>query len=1169
MPAWSAATICWACILDSTIGDTINPLNPSPPPPATTFGDYILQQEIAHGGMGVVYRATQLSLNRTVAIKLLLLGRYSSPQTIARFRREAQSAAALRHPNIVAIHEVGEHDGQHYLSMDYVEGQSLAHKLRAGPLDQRRAADITCHIARAIHYAHEQAVLHRDIKPSNILLDTLGHVRITDFGLAKKLHPTSDPDPDPTLTLTGQIVGTPNYLSPEQAAANHSQVGPISDVYSIGALLYELLTGRPPFLANSLQETLLRIRDEPPLNPRTHNPALHPDLQTITLKCLRKEPAHRYPTAAALADDLHRWLHHLPITARPTPAPQRAWLWCRRKPRQASLLAATTLAILAALTTLTISNLRIRSAETHATYQRDRAQSLATQSQRDLIRMHTLTGNRLVDEGHHLIALLSFVQALRLDPHPDHSLPARNARFRIQATLEHSPRLVQTLFHGRWIMDLAFTPDATRLASCGSEKNAILWDLATGRPLAPPLTCRGTVQTISFDPQGTRLLTMDSSGTARIWHAPTGSPLTPPMRPADYNPKSIRSNFTKLKPAATFSPDGKSVLTAWGSKSAHLWDAATGKPLLAFPHTTIVHHAAFSHDGLNVVTSADDGTARIWDATTGKPLSHPLQHPTGIAWAQFSPDGQRILTVADRRDVRIWNWARHQPIGQPITHGSVLFHASFAPDGNSILTASWDTTARIWDAATGLALAQFNHPGGLASATFSPDGQTVATGCFDGIARIWDVASRTLACASLPQGTEIDTVRFSHDGHRLAVGSREGIIRVWELPRTNTLLRTFGEDAVVWAEFSPDGTRIVTAGDSPDERARVWDAHTGEALTPWLRHPSSVRHSTFSPDARRIATTSERTVRIWDASSGTQLATLTHEQPVAEGLFSPDGRHVLTACDDHFARLWDSATGKLEFTLKHRAAVSTLAFSPDGTYIATGSSDHDAALWNAASGKSLCTFRAIQSKVRTVQFNSAGTRLIITHNAAGSTAAAQVFAVPSGKPVGQPMRHRDHVRHAEFSRDGRWVATASQDRTARVWDASTGEGITPYLPHIDAVIAAVFTPDGERLATLSTAGDLRIWDAQTGEPITMKIPHHRRYQKGSLMFSPKGEAVLAATGGGPAFLHRFAPNLAPIATLVHQAHAHAASRIDPIAGVVPLDASTLSNAWHQLQADRR
>src|SRR5262245_3971071 len=320
------------------------------------FGDYELMEEIAHGGMGVVYRARQISLNRTVAVKMLLLGQFSSAASIERFQREATAAAALQHPNIVAIHEVGAIDGQHFFSMDYVEGRSLAAVIREQPLPARTAATYCQGIAEAIAYAHDRGIIHRDLKPSNVLIDVFDQVRITDFGLAKQLDGGSD------LTMTGHVLGSPNYFAPELAAGRHREAGPATDVYSIGAILYECLTGRPPFLAESLQETLLKIRDTDVPGPRLLNVRIPRELETICLKCLEKNPASRYASAHELADDLARFLNNEPIHARPVSRAERVWRWCRRKPALASFITATALLLLAILIGSPIAAFRINEA---------------------------------------------------------------------------------------------------------------------------------------------------------------------------------------------------------------------------------------------------------------------------------------------------------------------------------------------------------------------------------------------------------------------------------------------------------------------------------------------------------------------------------------------------------------------------------------------------------------------------------------------------------------------------------------------------------------------------------------------------------------------------------------------------------------------------------------
>jgi serine/threonine protein kinase/Tfp pilus assembly protein PilF len=311
-------------------------------PPASTgqprpFGDYELVNEIARGGMGVVYRARQISLNRIVAVKVLLFGQFASDAFVKRFRAEAEAAASLRHTNIVGIYEVGEHEGQHYFSMELVEGPSLAQVARDQPLPARQAAQYLKTIAEAVDYAHQRGVLHRDLKPSNVLIDPGGQPRITDFGLAKRLSNSEFGTRNSELTVTGQMLGSPNYMPPEQADPKRGSASPASDVYSLGAILYQLLTGRPPFLAETLEQTLAQLLHRDPVAPRLLNPAIPRDLETICVRCLEKESARRYATAGQLADELGRFLRDEPILARPAGPPEKLWRWCRREPLVAGL----------------------------------------------------------------------------------------------------------------------------------------------------------------------------------------------------------------------------------------------------------------------------------------------------------------------------------------------------------------------------------------------------------------------------------------------------------------------------------------------------------------------------------------------------------------------------------------------------------------------------------------------------------------------------------------------------------------------------------------------------------------------------------------------------------------------------------------------------------------
>ena len=339
-----------------------------------SFGDYELLAEIGHGGMGVVYQARQKSLDRMVALKLLLFGSHASPESVKRFRAEAVATAALQHPHIVAIHEVGFCEGQHFIAMDYVEGQSLSALIHGTPLPARRAAGYVQTIAEAIHYAHEHGILHRDLKPANVLIDANDQPRVMDFGLARRLEGDSE------LTVTGQVLGSPNYMPPEQAAGKRGTVSRRSDVYALGAILYHALTGRPPFVGEGMAETVQQVLNSEPVSPRALNHSVPADLETVCVKCLEKEPAKRYATAQMLAEELGRFLESKPIQARPVGRLAKTWRWCRRNPRLATAVGLVLLSLLLGLAGVSWQWRRAEAARVRAEANEKKAQTEAARS---------------------------------------------------------------------------------------------------------------------------------------------------------------------------------------------------------------------------------------------------------------------------------------------------------------------------------------------------------------------------------------------------------------------------------------------------------------------------------------------------------------------------------------------------------------------------------------------------------------------------------------------------------------------------------------------------------------------------------------------------------------------------------------------------------------------
>jgi hypothetical protein len=616
------------------------------------FGEYELIEEIGRGGMGVVYKARQLSLNRIVAVKMLLSGPFAGTVFVPRFRAEAEAAANLHHPNIVAIHDFGECEGQNYFSMDYVLGRNLAELILESPPSPVSAARYVRTIARAIGYAHAQGILHRDLKPSNIIVDADDQPHITDFGLAKRIALGAD------MTLSGQAIGSPNYMPPEQATGDRSAIGPASDVFSIGAILYHLLAGRPPFLAESVATTLRQVQEVEPASPRLINPGTSRDLETICLKCLEKDPRRRYPSAEALADDLDRHLRGEPIRTRPVTLLERLWRWCRRNPKLAILGSAAGFLALALATGVPIALVRIdreRKAALRRAAEETRQRQLAESAlyRLDVQRARDLFARDRAPEG---VAVLAYL--LRQNP-------------RDRAVAE-------------WLMnELTYRSIAV--------------------PMVEPVRHDGEVVFAQFSGDGQRLLTVSSDNSVRVWNPTTGQPITPPLRhETSLHPDEFHRPDRPL--FARFSPDGTRVVTASFDGTARVWDAASGQPATPpLAHGMAVTCAQITPDGTLVVTGGSDGKVRYWDSTTGREigLTLPFPHQAAITSIEFSRNGKRMITASDDRSASMTETRTGKPVGAFMTHTREVRGAGFSPNGKKAVTFSADFTARVWQTSNG------------------------------------------------------------------------------------------------------------------------------------------------------------------------------------------------------------------------------------------------------------------------------------------------------------------------------------------------------------------------------------------------------------------------------------------------------------------------------------
>ena len=1124
--------LCSRCLAreagDILTARSASPFRPSPSTALHYFGDYELLEEIARGGMGVVWKARQISLNRTVAVKMLLAGKFSSPEFVQRFRAEAEAAANLQHPNIVAIHEVGDHEGHQYFSMEYVEGKNLAELARERPLPARRAAAYLKVVAEAVHYAHQRGVLHRDLKPSNILIDDQDQPHVTDFGLAKRFSNSKLETENSELTLTGQVLGTPGFISPEQAGGKRGAVSPASDVYSLGAVLYFLLTERAPVAAASLEETLRQIHEMEPVSPRLLNPALPRDLETICLKSLSKEPARRYASAQALAEDLERFLSGDTIVARPARAPERFWRWCRRKPALATLMLALLLVGTAGLAGILW---QWRRAELHAaneTTQRLRAQQAV--SMLELQRVEDLLEKDEVVMG---MAYLSRI----VRQQPTNQIAARRL---LSALTQRNFALPVglPLQHGRKVNYAEFSPDSRKIVTAALDLGARIWDARTGEPLTPPMTHLNAVRFAHFSPDGQRIVTIGDDSEAVLWNAATGRRIGEPlrhngkMRDAQFSPDGQRvvtasadgtarvwnghTGEAAVEPlahkasvgSARFSPDGRQIVTASLDSTAQVWDAPSGRPFgKPFQHSNGVESAEFSPDGKKVVTISKDFSTAIWDIASGKMMGEPMAHGAPIDMAKFSPEGERVIVGQHNGVTRIFNARDWTPLTQPMRHGDWVTSADFSPEAQRVLTASLDSTARLWDANTGEPLTPpMQHDQIIWSARLSPDGLFAVTASADSTARIWDVRLGAMRKSVVNANAPISIVEFRPDGERIVTGLESNSVQIWNA-HTGEAQGSPIEDSteIMVAKFSKDGRILVTA--SRGGLVRIWDAHTGRPSAKPFNHGNAIGLLDLSADGHWLVTASKYTnmVRLWNMRTGDphgQPFTLRSHPTVAR--FSPDGQRLLLSdYRDDMLQLYDVASGKLRAeTAEREGAVTYAEFSPNGQRVLSASSDETARIWDGHTLRPIAEPMRHKGGLVHARFSHDGQRVVTTTE---SAAVAQVWDAQTCQPVGEMMRHRDWVRQAEFSPDGTLVVTGSRDGTARLWDALTGRPVAEPFQHPDNVVSAHFSPDGRRVLTGTQSGGAYLWDVPSSIPTPDSPQQRNRF---STLLADLAEALI-------------------------------------------------------------
>ena len=1034
---------------------------------------YLSQHLHARGGLGEVFLALDQELHREVALKEIQGPYAHDPDKRARFVREAEITGGLEHPGIVPVYGLGAYaDGRPYYAMRFIKGESLQHAIEEfhradapgrDPSERnrsfrallRRLID-TCN---PIAYAHDRRILHRDLKPSNIMLGKYGETLVVDWGLAKSMgsrggdHSSEDhtllpsPATSSVATQMGSAMGTPAYMSPEQAAGRLGELGPSTDVYSLGATLYCLLTGKPPFTDPNVQVALMQVQlgEFPP--PRQVKPGTPPALEAICLHAMALEPAKRYGTARDLADDLERWLADEPVTAWPDPWSTRARRWLGRHRTLVTAAAVAAVVTVAGLSVglilLAAAAERESFAKNQETAAREDAQSkqiLAVQKEREAQQHLDEALNNLYFSHMHLAlegwneteANVGWARSLLEEHIPGGQRGAvdrRGFEWHYLWRLCHADILTCTGHKGN-VAGVCFSPDGGRLASASADRTVKIWDAWSGQEIRSLTGHTDDVTGVAYSPDGQRLASSSWDNTVCIWDAKNGRQI------------HCLTGHTNHVHGVAFSPDGKSVASASQDLSVRLWNAETGALRMMCPQPSPVLAVCFSPDSRSIAGSLQDSSVRIWSAETGLEIGK-LSHPVPVRSVSFSPDGASLATAAEDWTIRVWNLATRQVTWSKKGHSNWAFAVRYSPDGQRLASASHDQTVVLWDAGTGAKIQTFKgHSSIVYGVDFSPDGERLASAGLDQTIRVWDVKSNPEARTFLGHTEWVTGVAFSPDGQRVASASNDRTVRLWD-PATGHLERTLRghSNAVLAVSFSTNGRQLATG--SKDRSIKIWDATTGKLVRTLSGHSNWINGVCFSKDGANLASASgDRSVKVWDLATGLASHTLTGPDRARAVAFSQDGQCLAAVFNSGSVKIWGTSNWQEMRTLPSKGDRGTaVCFSPDSKRLAS-TTDRTVRVWDVATG-------------------------------------AEVFTFPV---------HANEVTGLSFSADGQRLASGSFDQTIKIWDMKSGQEALSLRGGQGAILAICFSADGQRLLSGSQDNTIRLWDAR---PLTPEMRAER------------------------------------------------------------------------------
>ena len=1071
LPANAPHGVCPQCLIkvgfegDADVTLEESSLNEGP---GTKIGHYELLELIGEGGMGLVYLAEQKEpVKRKVALKIVKLG-MDTKQVVARFEAERQTLALLEHPNIAHVFDAGTTEtGRPYFVMEYVEGKSITKYCDEQKLNIEQRLGLFKQICEGVHHAHQKGIIHRDIKPSNILVSIHGDrvvPKIIDFGIAKAV--TQSLTEKTSYTEQGQLLGTPEYMSPEQAEMAYQDIDTRSDIYSLGVVLYELLAGAPPFDPKRLREGGIDhiqkvICEEEPRTPSarltslgdkakavaesrrtqiiTLTRRLHRELEWIPMKAMRKERTRRYRSASELSDDIQNYLNGAPLIAGPETAVYRARKFVRKHAGSVATAALVAVLIVLGLVVSTALSFRAENArkqEATARTQAERAEKIAekqgklAEKQRKLAeeqRKLAVEQRKIAEEQADKYRNLSYV----------HSVALADAKYR-EGTVRGTRQL---------------------LKSCPEDLRNWEWYRLN-------YVLDEAIITFGHD------FGHDGKGALAI----------------------------------AFSPDGKRIAT--GYMTITIWDAATGTEIRTLKgHEGPVYSAAFSPDGKWIVSGGGDNLVKVWDASNGEEVMTLEGHEVRISSIDLSADGKRIVSGDYGGTIKVWDADSGEElltIHAILGEGEYVRSVAISPDGKRIIAGRKSKRVHEWDAATGEKLRTFRmQDQSVLIVEYSPDGKQIAMGCGSGMIKIVDTETEKETILTEGKGWErslVVSLAFSPDGKRLVSGGYDRIVRVWDTNTGKELTTLTGHPAPInHVVFSPDGQRIAST--AYGGQSRIWDpSEDRESKVLKGGHTALVRDVVFTPDGKRLISASmDKTIKVWDVSTAKEITTLSgHEGVVWSVAISPDGRHIVSGSRDKTIRTWDIDSGEqVKKITGHDGDVFSVVFSPDGKRIASVGSD--VRVWDAKTGEEVMT---LPMGGTVIAYSPDGRRIV-----SGSSRVVKIWDATTGKELRILSGHKNTVRSISFTPNGKRIITGGYDATVRIWDAETGDELTVLYGHNRNVEAVAVSPDGKRIVSGSFL-TAKVWDAETGAEL-MTLPSNEPL---AVAFSPDGRTVAGSDG---------------------------------------------------------